>query len=911
MVARKADPLPPEVNLVLRENGPGAAGEALVRHAEMLVRSQPSQALRWADGLEAARLDNKVLAGCARWAVGVVRYLAGDPARAEPALQDAASKLDGTGRGDLADRARLLLIDLHGERLRLDRARGLGRRLHRRFLERGDRERAAAALINLACAEDAADRVARARELWRRARRGLESGSLRRLLVDANLGNVAALEGRHRAAAQILSGVARSAAERGLEELALHAELNLAEVELAAGRVDAALARWQDVIRRAAAAGDDGLEVAAELDFAAAEAAVGNGSSALERVRRVVPRARELGLDREAARGLRLQLVLEAAAGRYGGWRRAVKAPGPASGRVQLDLLLVDVAQLDPTVEPASVVRAARRLARAGFTHRGRVGLAWAARRYLDRGRNGRARALAEEALQGRRVSPWVRMVAHHVLGRVGGRDSLRHLGAAGRAADNLHGRLAAAADRRAFLAARGEVYLDLLTALLERNRSADRRRALAVAGRLRSGWLVDELARRADRGDDALAHRWQELRCRLAALLQEIEGGEEPRVRRSGLQIHGALREVERELRSVEAELARRWPLPGLRERSGIAGELIRLLPPKDVFVEYFVDRRDLITFVARDGRLTVSVARGAADELQELVASVRFHMDVSAWRRHAETRPATGPLKARLKRLGKILAVPQPAGDAGRVWIAPHNGLFHIPWAAVPRPDGPALVDSCPFTLIPGAEAAVGLLQEPPRRPGSGAVSGAPANTLPMVTKEIRRLASLLGGVRVTETATRGQFLELLAGHELVHLAGHAVFLDGMPLASGLRLSDGYVTVHDLAATRLAARIVSFGVCSGLRVARDGGDAYAGFLLALIAGGVKTVIGPISAVSDEVAYEFDVTLHRMLVKSCDPGEAYRRAVGVVRERDPDPAVWGNFHLYGDQRKWGSRDDQ
>lgn len=905
MAAAKADPFPAEIRRTLRRDGPAAAGEALVRHAERLARSRPARARRWAHDLEAAGLDDAVLAGCARWAAGVAFYLVGDVGRAEPALRGAAARLGRAGRHDLADRARLLLVDLYGERLLLDRARRLGRRLHRRFAQRGDRERAAAALINLACAEDAADRVARARELWTEARRALAPGTLRRLLVDANLGNVAALEGRHREAAEILTGVARSAAEAGLEGLALQAELNLAEVELAMGLVDAALARWQAVIGRAAESGNAGVEVAAEIDCAAAEAALGNTAAALARVRRAVPAAKALGLDHEAARGSRIEVAMEAAQGRYGGWRRA--AAGRGRGRVQRDLLLVDAAQLDPTVDPAAVARAARRLARAGFTHRGRLGLAWAARRALDGGARRRARTWAEEALRGRGVSPWVRMVGHHVLGRAGGRDALRHLKAAGRAADGLHVRLAAAADRRAFLAARGEVYLDLLAALLERNRPADRRRALAVAVRLRSGWLVDELARRADRGDEPLARRWQELRCRLAALLEEVEGDGEPRVRHSGLKVRGALREVERELRQVEAELARRWPVGGALGGTDIAAGLLRRLPAGDVFVEYFVSRRDLVAFVIRNGRLRVSVRGGAASELHELVASIRFHMDVSAWRRSRGGRATLRPLEARLARLGEILDVPAPPSDGGRLWIAPHNGLFHIPWGALPHGDGALLVDRGPFALVPGAGAAIDLLREEPRTPGSTAVSGAPAATLPKVTEEVRELAAMLGGARVRETATREQFLELLAEHELVHLAGHAMFLDDIPSASGLRLSDGYVTVHDLAATRLAARVVSFGVCSGLRVAGDGGDAYAGFLLALMAGGVRTLTGPIAAVDDGVAYEFDLAFHRLLQDGGDPGEAFRGAVAAARERDADPAVWGNFHLYGDQRKWGN----
>jgi len=174
-------------------------------------------------------------------------------------------------------------------------------------------------------------------------------------------------------------------------------------------------------------------------------------------------------------------------------------------------------------------------------------------------------------------------------------------------------------------------------------------------------------------------------------------------------------------------------------------------------------------------------------------------------------------------------------------------------------------------------------------------------------MVAREVRELAAIHAGAVLTEATTREQFLRLLAEHELVHLAGHAVFLDGLPFASGLRMNNGYVTVHDLAATRLAAQFVSFGVCSGLRLGRDAaaGDRWAGFVLALMSGGVRTVVGPVAPVRDDVAYTFDVALHEQVCETGDPGRAFRSAVCAVRELDRRPATWGSFQLYGDPRSW------
>lgn len=905
MTVRTPDPLPPETRRLLETEGPMQAGEQLLRRVEHLARSQPGKARSWGRDLARLRLDDDVMTACARWAGGAALYLGGEVAAAEPTLRDAAQRFSAAGDPSAADRVRLLLVDLHGERFELDRARRLARRLDRNFRNRGDRERAAAALLNLACAEDAADHVAAARDLWRRARRDLAPGSLRRLAADANLAGVAAMEGRFTEAADELRRVADEARSSGLDAVALQAELNLAEVEFNSGQADTALARWQSVIEDARSTGHGAVLVTATVDLAQAELTLGDTAGARTRVEAVLATARDLGLERERVRALCLLATADAAEGSTDGWRRTISELRGRHHGVQRDLLIVDIAQLDPSCDSGVACRAARRLLRSGHTHRGRLGLAWAARRALDRGRGPRARALAREALHGRGTSPWTRMVAHHVLGRAGGSRSVGHLAQAARSADLVHGRLAAAADRQAFLALRSDVYLDYLGALLERNRTEDRRRALGVAGRLRAGWLLDELARRTDDGDDESVRRWHDLRSRLAALLHEVEGGDEPRVRRSGLRLHGTIQRLEADLRRAEMELARRLPIPGRHDVSDTVDDLIRRLPPDDTFVEYLLHMGDLVVFHAHAGRLKVHRLEGRAAVVEQLLDSIQFHLDAQTWLGDQAGSLREAALADRLGRLSDLLFCTVPLPDIGRLWIAPHAGLVQVPWAALPVGSGDPLVDRVPLTLLPGAESAARLLREPARRPQSVALGGTSSTSLPMVEREISDLAALVPAATVAAATTRNEFLTLLETHELVHLAGHAVFLDGLPFASGLRMSDGYVTVRDLAATRLGARFVSFGVCSGLRVGREHGDRHAGFVLALLGGGVRTVIGPIAPVHDEIAYVFDLALHTALSDTSDPCLAFTSAVRAVRELDPKPAVWGAFHMYGDPRPW------
>jgi len=899
--------VPDEVVRLLASGEDEKAGESLREYAERLARAEPGRGIEWAAKASAKKIDLPLFGAYLKWATGVVHHLTGEPARAEKDLVQAARGMTKCGRLDLADRASLLLIDCHGEQLRLDRARRLARRLETRFIERGDAERGAVALANLACAEDAADHIDRAQKLWRRAIRRMEPGSLRHLLARANLANSAALAGRFLHASREHQDVAEAARELGFDNLALHAELNLAETEFAVGRVETAFEGWHRVIEASRIEGDIGMELVAEVDLATAETEVGELDLAMARLNRSLPRLQQAGLLHDEARALRLHAVIEAAQGRFDRWRAAIDELRGPEMQIQNDLLTIDMAQLDPTIDPPQIVRAARRLASAGLRHRSMLGLAWAGERYLDRGNRRGAKRCAGEVLASNRASAWARLVSHHVLGRMNEPGSTRHLFRAVHLADHLHGRLSALSDRSAFLRVRGHVYLDLLATLLDRNTSRDRRRALDILSRFRSSWFLDEIERRADLGDDPQMRRWQELRARLASLLGRMEGADEPRIRRFGVHIHRELKGLEGELMETEAALARR--VPGLLPDGighSVSKELLDLLPRDEVFIEYFLDARDLVVFVIWRGKLRVERIRDVAPEIRSLAASVRFHMDTATWREDSSSRGSSHALRHRLRRLGEILLPPLPADGWNALWLAPHAELYHLPWAALEFESGAPLIERSVFSIVPGAGVAAALLRDLPPSPHRVAFGAASSVDLPMIEKEISELARIVDGSVAMETATRDDFLAMLSSFDIVHLAGHAVVLDGIPSASGLRLSDGYVTVHDLAATRIAAQLVSFGVCSGVRMGDDHIDhRYDSFLRSLMAGGVRSVVGAISPVKDDVACAFDLEFFRGIRDFGNPGVAFRAAVEELRRLNPNPAIWGNFHLYGDHRPW------
>ncbi len=202
--------------------------------------------------------------------------------------------------------------------------------------------------------------------------------------------------------------------------------------------------------------GDIGMELVAEIDLATAETEVGELDLARVRLIRSLPRLQEAGLLHDEARALRLDAVIEAAQGRFDRWRAAIDELRGPEMQIQRDLLTIDMAQLDPTIDPPQIVGLHAASHPQGFdTER-----CWVSR--------GPANAIsigatveernncADEVLASNRASAWARLVSHHVLGRMDEPGSTRHLFRAVHLADHLHGRLPALSDRSAFLRVRG-----------------------------------------------------------------------------------------------------------------------------------------------------------------------------------------------------------------------------------------------------------------------------------------------------------------------------------------------------------------------------------------------------------------------------------------------------------------------
>jgi CHAT domain-containing protein len=241
-----------------------------------------------------------------------------------------------------------------------------------------------------------------------------------------------------------------------------------------------------------------------------------------------------------------------------------------------------------------------------------------------------------------------------------------------------------------------------------------------------------------------------------------------------------------------------------------------------------------------------------------------------------------------------------------AGRLIIVPHGTLHALPFHALC--DGRShLCERFEISRAPSA-SVLATLPSPraeDRRPRA-LVLGVPDARAPRIEQEIEAVARALPGARVHvgAGATRRCLREGAPDADLVHLACHGIYLRDNPLASGLKLADGWMTVRDLFGLKLPGSVVVLSGCETGQLAVRGGDELLGLAQGFLAAGASAVLMTLWALHDETAeilvaslYEFWHTGHggnRSLAA------ALRNAQRKVMDLHPHPAFWAPFIQVG-----------
>jgi CHAT domain-containing protein len=713
---------------------------------------------------------------------------------------------------------------------------------------------------------------------------------------------------------------------RGQIATALQVEYNHAYLAFYRGRFQDSLARFAAVQREFAKLGDERHVALCDLDRAEVCLRLNLDAEAHASADRAHGVFERLGMQLEAARARFFRAV---AARRQ--HRRAEAEEGLHAARAAFRTLgceaweaiaLHRLAELDRDTGNAGraasrAAEAAQRLRRLGLVDRAGSAELLLATIELESHEPDAARRRAQAVLDAMAGlhAPWVSCEAHHVLARcqaILGRaaPAVRHALRAVRLLERH--RIAVPPDEfmSAFLRDKAAVYEDAVSFVLWLGGRRAHRVAFEVAERAKGRALLDRL----HAAPPAPTPRTRRLVREAQELTREIDG------------LLGRMPEAATGTRS--AEDGRRREAAAIRERrlalcleslgdpatardgarTSTLDELSAALSDDTTLVEFFLARDTLLAFVVRRGDLHVHAVPVNRDAVRHTLARMRFQLD----RPEAFTRPDAAlehslerSARSVLSDLHALLVEPiRGALTTRRIVFVPHRELHGVPFHALER-DGRALLDDHEVVVAPSTSVYLHCLRAPAPTSGPALLVGVPDVGAPLIADEILGLARLhadaavLLGPKATRRALRG-----LAGRAgIVHVASHAEHRRDDPMLSGIRLADGWLTVADVAAMRLAPRVLILSGCATAEVAPTEGDDVFGVPRGFLQAGAASIVSSLWRVSDDATALFMERLHEALAAGRGVAAAAREAALAVRAVRPHPHHWAPFIVLGRDR--------
>lgn len=902
-------------------------------HAHRLAGQHEAALADYDRAAEAFRLARQPV-GVARTAAGALdslRYLG----RTDEALKRArAARRTFKAHGE-AVRAAVLDMNLAGLYFHQDayaRALRVWGRARPVLAAAGRAEDVASLDNNAANALTQLDRLHQAEALYRASRAFYAARGTRAAVagIDVNLGYLAYRQGRYGAAVDTLRTAAEAFDALGNVPLALVTRLDLVEAYLALNLLDEARALAAEQLR---------LALHQALPQYAARARLYQAT--------VVGR---LGLHEPALREL---AVAEA---EFAALKNTVWRTRCTIGRAAI---LVATGARDRLPEALALARqAARGFERLGLPSRQAGALLVQAQALLAVGEAAAAERVARAALAlaERLGVPWLLFECQYAHGRA--LQALRNPGAAfaahvaaAEALERVRAELRPEELRISLVSDKLDVYQHLVLLCLDRAAAGEsdaEEEALQYAERAKSRVLAEQLAGGLDvpldraslAAEDArVLERMRQLRDELNWLYARLaeSGDDQPPVRGSRIEplVRGHrstsgrradVRQLRRRTAAREAELVRlqrrlepaghsvadRLGLgPGSTGDARSALAALRQQLPGDLAVlEYFQAGDELVCFSLAAEHLSakrigpVATAAGLVGRFD--YQTRKFNLGAAYLEAHAVALQAGA--EAVLRALCEAVLEPALAGlppSVRRVVVVPHGVLHYVPFHAFIQPGGEPVMDTHEVSYAPSASALAWCLAQPglpaagPERP---LVLGVADAALPHVADEVDALSRLLRAPRVLRDgqATTAAFLAHAPAADAIHLASHAVFREDNPLFSAVRLSDGWLSLYDLYACHLPARLVTLSGCeTGVSQVRAG-DELVGLSRGFFQAGAPCLVVSLWAVNDASTARLMEAFYRRLCAGQRPAHAMRGAQAELRRTCPHPYYWAPFLVVG-----------
>lgn len=855
------------------------------------------------------------------------------------ALGEATGLAETAGAGVEAARARLTTLHALARQGRYDEAIAAGESARSAFVEAGERVLAARADINLGVTQRMRDRPAEALRHFDRARAALDDQPL--LLAPLQSNRAEALLDLNRfEEAELAFEAAREQFERaGAARAVAIVEGNLADLAGRQGRLDRALEHFERAVRRLDESEAPGDLARLEAERADALGAIGMHAEAAEAYRRALPVLREMKMAWETARalaGLGRELAAmgrpEDAEPQLAAAAAAFEALGHSTGLGRVRISQAAAARQPD--EAARLLRLARELLadRPADAAAADLGLSSLD---LRAGRLDEAESRAHEALRRARELDLAPLIADllHALARIArarGKpgEALRRLREAVAEVERVRGTLSADRFGSAYLGGRTAIYEDAVSAVLDGGGEEAAAEAFSLVERAKSRSLLDlmhggaaiaeSLERGAENPDEAkLLAAAAKMHADLNALYAQLDdpagrAGRDPAAWKQ------TVHERERSLADLERRLAATRRYGRVYGQPAGLAQAAAVLNPDAGLLEFFVEGGRYAAVLATRNQARVFRGLATREDVADRVESLYFQVG----RAIARGLPA-GPAGERLAaaataetdRLYDLLLAPMQEAiePLRRLIVIPHGVLHAAPMHALSR-RGEPLVAQREVLQAPSASVLTRMTQRPAgSEPARRVVVGVSDELIPYAEREACAVAERITAATrlIGREATTQRVKEALRGAGAIHIAAHARFIHENPMASGIKLADGWLTARELCALRLEGAAVTLSGCDTGRSALTAGEELMGLTRAFLLAGARSLLLTLWPAHDRHASDFMLAVcearyddaGREVTDTESSGGlagAVRQSQLALRERQGHLAAWGPYVLIG-----------